>query len=298
VLKVAYWNGRESNLNEAGLWHMASTHPELADVAECLAPVLDQADDGSWLIMARYNPGSGADLSHRCRAVRKEFGIRDYTESNLGARRGDRHARIIDYGFLNPHTLRAALRGRGVQRGSLSVVTDQGFHRTASSRQGPSRPLQLWRGAGLVTGSVLDFGSGRGADCTNHPQARVRELPKGRFDTVLVTYVLNVLARDDREAALRTAAAKVAPGGVLLLAVRDQGDSGYTRARAGWTRHGDGYVKRGAAGEIRRFQRFYKDGRQLQAEVRRDLGRGWRQVDSPEAPSGTALAAFRRTGSS
>ncbi len=167
VLKVAYWNGRESNLNEAGLWRIVSTHPELADVAECLAPVLDQADDGSWLIMARYNPGAGKDLNHRCRAVRKEFGIRDYTMSNLGSRPGDTHAKIIDYGFLNPHTLRAGLRGRGVQRGSLSVITDQGFHRTASARQGPSRPLQLWGGVGLVKGRVLDFGSGRGGDCTS-----------------------------------------------------------------------------------------------------------------------------------
>ena len=132
---------------------------------------------------------------------------------------------------------------RLLRQGSRAVVADSGFHRTAIKRSSPSKPFAHFRAQGLVTGQVLDFGSGRGADCRgtkircydpNHPTPQVRNLPLGPFDTVAAIYVVNVLPKPQRHAALREAGAKVKRGGHLLLAARGQGDEGFNTAQSGW----------------------------------------------------------------
>ena len=188
-------------------------------------------------------------------------------------------------------------------RGSRSVVTDNGFHRTAITRSSPSKPFAHFRKHGLVRGQVLDFGSGRGGDCggsevrcydPHHPQAPVRQLPRGPFDTVAAIYVANVLPREQRHAALRQAATRVKKGGHLLLAARAQGDQGYQTARSQWTKQGDGFVQREPSGELHRFQRFYSGDNALRQEVARVLGTGFRALPLPTLGSETAIAAFQR----
>jgi hypothetical protein len=126
VLKVAYWGGETSNLNEVLMWGLVEQHPELAGLKECLAPVISHSGDGSWLVMARYpdlmarewhSSRSSPDLSHNCRDLIKEFGIGDYTDSNLGAKVGEVNARFIDYGMVNASKLEEALRRRNIPYG-------------------------------------------------------------------------------------------------------------------------------------------------------------------------------------
>jgi hypothetical protein len=117
VLKVAYWRGEQANRNEVSLWDLVSSDPRLADVARCLAPVLEHSGDGRWLVMARYDTGGGKDLSRRCHEVREAFGIEDHSDSNIGERTMEPEARIIDYGMLSEHKLREGLLGRGIALG-------------------------------------------------------------------------------------------------------------------------------------------------------------------------------------
>jgi threonine dehydrogenase-like Zn-dependent dehydrogenase len=209
-----------------------------------------------------------------------------------------------DHGTLLAIGTVAALAALGARRarGSRSVVTDQGFHRTAITRKQPSRPIQLWEEAGMVQTPALDFGSGRGADCAidtvdchdpHHPDAGVRRLPKGKYRTVLLTYVLNVIPKKERHAALRSAASKVKPGGALLVAVRSQSDGGFDAARSGWEKSGDGFIQRSSDGAVSRFQRFYTPA-ELDRELGAVLGSGWTRMDSPTAPSGSALSSWKR----
>ena len=193
---------------------------------------------------------------------------------------------------------------RLLRQGSRSVVADSGFHRTAIKRSSPSKPFAHFRAQGLVTGQVLDFGSGRGADCRgskircydpNHPRAQVRSLPRGPFDTVAAIYVVNVLPKPQRHAALRQAGARVKPGGHLLLAARGQGDDGFKVAQSGWVKQGDGFTQSDPHGELQRFQRFYRGDQALRQEASKVLGKSFQAVPLPSLGSDIALAAFRRT---
>lgn len=190
----------------------------------------------------------------------------------------------------------------GKSKGSRSVTTAQGFHRTAIARTGPSAPRRAWEQAGLLGGRVLDYGSGRGADCEatatrcydpHHPDPKVRKAPSGDYDAVTLTYVLNVLPPDERKRTLQAAAKRVRRGGRLLVAVRGQSDGGHQAAQAGWERHADGFVQRGADGAVQRFQRFYTDG-QLAREVGKTLTGRWRRVEGPSAPSGSVMQVWAR----
>ena len=198
----------------------------------------------------------------------------------------------------------AALAAAGAvrRRGSRSVVTPAGYHRTALSRRGPSRPLRHFSDQGLVRGRVLDFGSGRGADCAaaavrcydpHHPRSQVRALPQGQFDTVLAIYVLNVLPASERRRALRGAAARVRPGGHLLLAARSQQDSGYQAARD-WSRQGDGYAQYTPEGALHRFQRFYASDDALARDAGAALSASFARVPVAALGGDTAVAAYRR----
>jgi hypothetical protein len=192
---------------------------------------------------------------------------------------------------------------RLLREGSRSVVADSGFHRTAIKRSSPSKPFAHFRAQGLVTGQVLDFGSGRGADCRgtkircydpNHPTAQVRNLPRGPFDTVAAIYVVNVLPKPQRHAALRKAGARVKRGGHLLLAARGQGDEGFEIAQSGWVKRGDGFIQTDTQGELQRFQRFYRGDQALRQEASKVLGASFQSVPVPSLGSDMALAAFRR----
>ena len=102
--------------------------------------------------------------------------------------------------------------------------------RTAISRSKPSRPLKAALKLSAVQGRVLDFGCGKGADVAElerlgykvkgydpHFQAK---LPRGRFQTVLMTYVVNVLQMTARNDAINKAWGYVKPGGRLIVTAR------------------------------------------------------------------------------
>jgi hypothetical protein len=75
--------------------------------------------------------------------------------------------------------------------------------RTAIQRKGPSLPCKRLYADGKIFGRVLDFGCGKGADVKylgsfgyrigGFDPAHQPLIPAGKFDTILCTYVLNVV---------------------------------------------------------------------------------------------------------
>jgi len=198
---------------------------------------------------------------------------------------------------------RAKDRLRG-PAGSRSVVLDSGYHRTAINRKGMSRPLKYIKkhSPDLLHGKVLDFGSGKGADCTaisatcydpNHPKLGVRDLPSGKYDTVLMVYVLNVLPPASRRKALKQAVARVKKGGHLVVAVRGKGDGGHATARDSWDKHQDGYAQRDGKGECIRFQKFFSQS-DLRKELRKTLP-SWKERELGGSSSDSSIIVLRKS---
>ncbi len=191
-----------------------------------------------------------------------------------------------------------------LELGSANVATPAGYHRTALKRSKPSAPLRHLQSAhpDLIRGKVLDYGSGRGQDCAtlqahcydpHHPQREVRRQPSGKYDTVLMTYVLNVLPQRQRAQALRQARDRVASGGVMILTVRGTQDTGYQAAKR-WTPHGDGYAKHTPAGKLKRFQRFYASADQLHQWAAPIVGRAFERVALQPLTSDSVMIAYQR----
>lgn len=185
--------------------------------------------------------------------------------------------------------------------GSVNVIAPSGFDRTAIARPGPSVPARHLKEQAphLLAGRVLDFGGGQGADARtlratlydpHHPKASTRVLPTRPFDTVLATYVLNVLPPGERHAALQTAAGLVRPGGHLVLSVRPKAE--VDTSTTGWTPCADGAYQRGADGTRDRFQRGYTDA-SLRSEVKKVLGTAFAPVPL-SSPPGTVMLILQR----
>jgi len=120
------------------------------------------------------------------------------------------------------------------------------------ARTKPSRPcVEIL--LGLVTDRmlageaprVLDFGAGRGADVrflrSIGVQAKAYDpihgppkIPGGLFDLVSLIYVLNVVPRAERPQIMRQVAAKTAPGGLVLVAVRPADEVTRQAEASGW----------------------------------------------------------------
>jgi DNA phosphorothioation-associated putative methyltransferase len=106
-------------------------------------------------------------------------------------------------------------------------------HLTAIARKFPSAPLRYLIGKGLVSGySVLDYGCGRGIDveCLSDLGYNARgwdpywapdDKPLSlQYDTVLCTYVLNVLPPAKRKEALAAITDRLQPNGIAFVTVR------------------------------------------------------------------------------
>ena len=223
------------------------------------------------------------------------------TPAEIGATTRAKRAGMRKGKQFVPQPPNIAQKTKAAREGSGNVVASSGYDQTAMARTGPSAPVQHLRAHApeLLRGRVLDFGSGRGADAKalgatpydpHHPKASVRKRPTGTFSTVLATYVLNVLPKDERHTALREAASYVRPGGYLVLAVRPQAEVAATVT--GWARHGDGHQLLGEDGARTRFQRGYTLT-QLASEVRFVLGKDFVPVPMP-APSGSVMGVWRR----
>jgi ATP adenylyltransferase len=103
-------------------------------------------------------------------------------------------------------------------------------HMTVKERSSASYPIRQLLAAGLIRGRVLDFGCGLGADVAylrdrGHevvgydPHYKPSE-PEGKFDTVLCTYVLNVLLPEEQTHVLMAVSECLKPVGRAYFSVR------------------------------------------------------------------------------
>lgn len=125
----------------------------------------------------------------------------------------------------------------------LDDVFLQAAGKTAIHRTGPSRPVRVLHEMKLLKGRILDFGSGHGADvrwmqdqgleATGYdPVHGPYDQPKGRFATVLCTYVLNTLPVDKESWLIEDLFRFKRKNGCIYVTVRRDIDQG------GWTKKG------------------------------------------------------------
>ena len=104
-------------------------------------------------------------------------------------------------------------------------------YNTAISRKGASVPLRYLLDKGYLKGTVLDYGCGKGADFNHLKQAgyaaeaydphwKPIDLTGRSFDTVLCTYVLNVVNAEAEDEILRSIKSLLTEEGQAFVAVR------------------------------------------------------------------------------
>jgi ATP adenylyltransferase len=101
---------------------------------------------------------------------------------------------------------------------------------TVKERKWPSFPLKTLLSRNLVRGRVLDFGCGlgedlrflqlKGLDAIGFDPHYASDYPIGRFDTILCSYVLNVLLPEEQVAVLMAISELLNPHGKAFYAVR------------------------------------------------------------------------------
>ena len=103
-------------------------------------------------------------------------------------------------------------------------------HLTAKERDKSSFPLNKLLRQNLIKGRVLDYGSGHGKD-VEHLNSLGYEVvgydpyfnpqrPKGKFDTIICIYVLNVLETEQQSDVIMRVSCLLNPEGVAYFAVR------------------------------------------------------------------------------
>jgi 2-polyprenyl-3-methyl-5-hydroxy-6-metoxy-1,4-benzoquinol methylase len=102
-------------------------------------------------------------------------------------------------------------------------------------RSKASAPAKYLEDQGLIRGRALDYGCGRGKDAEelgteSYDPYYAPELPEGRFDTILCTYVLNVVAHEEEEEIIRRMEGLLRPGGVAYITVRRDVGKGWVSA--------------------------------------------------------------------
>lgn len=103
-------------------------------------------------------------------------------------------------------------------------------HLTVKERTQASFPIRYLLKQGLITGRVLDFGCGLGVDVnflrqqgynvTGYDPHYAPEIPKGKFDTIVCLYVLNVLLPEEQSHVLMAVSELLHPNGCAYFAVR------------------------------------------------------------------------------
>jgi len=110
-------------------------------------------------------------------------------------------------------------------------------HKTAIKRNKMSAPAKKIYQAGLINGQCLDYGCGRGDDSYFLNMSRFDphyfpSKPVGPFETILCTYVLNVIeSQQERAEVLRDISALLSENGKAYISVRNDLDklNGYTK---------------------------------------------------------------------
>jgi len=98
--------------------------------------------------------------------------------------------------------------------------------RTAIKRKALSIPMRYLVKKHLLMGRTLDYGCGRGYDADAlklekyDPNWGPQELPEGEFDTIVCSYVLNVLPEEERKEVIENIRSKLKPHGVAYISVR------------------------------------------------------------------------------
>lgn len=113
---------------------------------------------------------------------------------------------------------------------TLQSPDNPNSHHTAIPRVRESFPVRYLVNHGFLCGRILDFGCGHGADVRfltaagkdviGYDPYYLPEWPSGRFDTVLCTYVLNILLPIEQAHALMAVSELVAPDGRAFFTVR------------------------------------------------------------------------------
>ena len=103
-------------------------------------------------------------------------------------------------------------------------------HLTAKERDKESWPTRWMFRKGLLSGEVLDFGSGDGTDaqylrgknldCTEYDPHYAPDYPAKRFDTIICNYVLNVLLPEEQADVLMSVSELLKPTGRAYFTVR------------------------------------------------------------------------------
>ena len=104
-------------------------------------------------------------------------------------------------------------------------------YNTAIARSGPSAPLLYLEKKGLLSGSILDYGCGKGADHNYmrsigldsdsfDPHWNNKSLDKSEYDTILCTYVLNVVKESEENNVISSILSLLKDGGRAYITVR------------------------------------------------------------------------------
>jgi len=100
-------------------------------------------------------------------------------------------------------------------------------HLTAIPRKTPSKPCRVIEELGLLKncGRLLDYGCGKGKDvehlnCEGYDIYYQPELPKRKFDTILCTYVLNMMPIKEQRAVIKHIRSILKRKGVAYITVR------------------------------------------------------------------------------
>ena len=113
--------------------------------------------------------------------------------------------------------------------------------KTAIGRNKLSAPAARLVADGRVVGEVLDYGCGKGGDAyrlgiDSYDPHYQPDMPVGRFDTILCSFVLNTIPSvEDREAIVADVLNRLKPGGRAYFTVRTDKArlNGYT-SRGTW----------------------------------------------------------------
>ena len=107
---------------------------------------------------------------------------------------------------------------------------NQYAHLTAKERESLSFPAKVLLNKGLLVGDILDFGCGFGTDVEilrarnakieGYDKHYYPDYPKGKFDTVICFYVLNVLMTEEQANVLMEISQLLKPTGKAYFAVR------------------------------------------------------------------------------
>jgi len=96
---------------------------------------------------------------------------------------------------------------------------------TAMGRKGMSAPASWLKKQDLLKGRILDYGSGRGFDADAIGADRYDPYwhpvkPKGKFDTIMCNYVLNVVDEQTQAEIIRDIRSLLKKGGSAYISVR------------------------------------------------------------------------------